>query len=212
MFKTISLHNNNLMLYVGEALRIIIVIQSVCSQKYISKMIKRKTCKCGCSKYPTISCKGYNYECLPTEFKKEICDKKRLQQRKRNTTKRITAKLRTDSYKDNNELELWFRYHMLNSKKVCENCGANLRHYNEKDWLGSQHHVLEKSIFPSVKVNLDNHIILGKWCCHSQFHTSMLNASKMNIFPKCREIVKKLYPFLTDREKGKLSEFYMSGA
>lgn len=170
--------------------------------------IKQKKCKCGCNKYPTLSCQGYNYACLPEDLKEKIGTKKQLQQKKLNAAKNIISKLRLAEYKKDAELAWWFKTHMERSEKVCENCGSYLGNYNNKDWFDSQHHVLEKSIFPSVATNIDNHVVLGKWCCHSQWHTSMFNASKMKIFSKCREIVKHLYPLLTPQEQGKISEYY----
>ena len=83
------------------------------------------------------------------------------------------------------ELKEWFAFHMEHSEKKCENCGKDLSHYKEKDWRGSQHHIIEKSEIngcPSVAAELSNHGVLGKWCCHSQWHTSWENAQKMPFF------------------------------
>jgi hypothetical protein len=104
------------------------------------------------------------------------------------------------------DLKKWFSDKMINSLKRCENCGASLARYNEKDWYGSQHHVLEKSLYPSVMVDPDNHLVLGKWCCHSQWHTSYENAAKMPIFPKAISIINTLYQKLTKDEKRKLPD------
>ena len=174
----------------------------------IRSAIKQKKCKCGCGRIPTISCNGFYYACMPDELKEKVGSKRRLQIKKNNAAKYAATKLRMGRYSADVDLKNWFRFHMINSKMQCENCGADLSSYNEKDWKGSQHHVLEKSIFHSVSTVLDNHVVLGKWCCHSQFHTSMLNASKMNIFDKCTKIVNELYPLLTNEEKGKISEYY----
>lgn len=106
------------------------------------------------------------------------------------------------------DLEGWFLMQMHSNEKICQNCGISLYHLNEWAWRGSQHHVLEKSLFPSVATNPANHLVLGYYCCHSQFHTSMLNASKMPIFAKAKEIVKILYPLLPQEEKRRISEYY----
>lgn len=156
-------------------------------------------------------CKNHQY--LRTDTDKRSILQKAIS---KNATKNETSKVRGLINEDVNlelvnkkkELDVWFDYHMNNSKKVCENCGADLKHYSRKDWYGSQHHVLEKSIFHSVKTNLDNHLVLGRWCCHPQWHTSMLNASKMKIFPKAEEIVNKLYPLLKNEEQGRISEYF----
>ncbi len=109
---------------------------------------------------------------------------------------------------DANLLKLWFSSKMQTSSRICENCHKDLSNLNDNDWMGSQHHVLEKSVFFSVKTHPLNHLVLGRWCCHPQWHTSMLNASKMAIFPTAKIIVQSLYSLLTDREKGRVSEYY----
>ena len=104
------------------------------------------------------------------------------------------------------QLDMWFRYFMVNAKRECENCEASLTHYNEEDWMGSQHHILEKSIYPSVAGNLNNHMVLGKWCCHGQWHTSLENASKMECFELAKIRIRKLLPSLTPEEANRIPE------
>lgn len=84
-------------------------------------------------------------------------------------------------YSQDKELENWFKMKMR-SPKVCENCGTRLNSLNEREWLGCQHHLLDKALFPSVKTHTLNHIVLGFYCCHSHWHTSMENAKKMLIW------------------------------
>lgn len=112
-----------------------------------------------------------------------------------------------DMYKEG--LGFWFNYFMINAKKRCENCDASLEHYNEEDWRGSQHHILEKSIFPSVAGNLVNHMVLGKWCCHGQWHSSLLNASKMDCFYLAKSRVQRLLPKLTEQERNRVDEIFL---
>lgn len=152
--------------------------------------IKTKKCKCGCGKYPAIGCGGYSYSCMPDDLKEKVGGKRKLQIQKRNAAKYASTKLRMTNYQDNSALKNWFKFHMINSKMKCENCGADLSHYNETDWKGSQHHIIEKSGVngcPSVSTNLLNHGVLGKWCCHSQWHTSYANAVKMPFFKIAKE-------------------------
>ena len=131
--------------------------------------------------------KGYCrfcYRILSTDLDKRSIIQKAIS---KNISKNEISKVRSLKSMEENlelvnkkkELDEWFAYHMQNSKKVCENCGADLSHYNKKDWYGSQHHVLEKSIFYSVSAVLSQHGVLGQWCCPSQFHTSMFNARNM---------------------------------
>ncbi|MEO7048896.1 MAG: hypothetical protein ABI091_26575 [Ferruginibacter sp.] len=115
-------------------------------------------------------------------------------------------------YTQSNELKLWFYYHMNNSPKVCENCKADLSHYNEKDWYGSQDHIIEKSGLngcPSVSCVLDNHCVLGKWCCHSQKHTSNFNLSKMAVFPLMKERFSKFGHLISENELKKIPEIFL---
>ena len=152
--------------------------------------IIQKRCKCGCSKWPTLGCAGYSYACLPEDLKEKIGTKKQLQQKRLNAAKTTSIKLRLASYKEDKGLQDWFRFHMVNSEMKCENCGADLSHYNEKDWKGSQHHIIDKSGVngcSSVSKELKNHGVLGKWCCHSQWHTSYENAQKMAFFKIAKE-------------------------
>lgn len=160
--------------------------------------IKKKTCKCGCGKYPTLGCSGFNYNCMPEEIKAKVGEKKDLQKKAANARKYASTKLRMAKYQENSELKNWFKFHMINSKMECENCGADLSHYNDNDWKGSQHHIIEKSGVngcPSVSTELLNHGVLGKWCCHSQWHSSYSNAQKMPFF----EIAKKRFELFKDK-------------
>jgi len=116
--------------------------------------------------------------------------------------------IKPDTY--SKDLGVWFNYFTINAIRICENCDASLSHYNDEDWFGSQHHILEKSKFPSVAGNLNNHMVLGKWCCHSQWHTSMLNASKMQCFYLAKHRVQKLLPKLTEAELNKVDPLFLN--
>jgi len=116
--------------------------------------------------------------------------------------------VKPDTY--SKDLDFWFKYFTINAKRVCENCDKSLAHYNDEDWFGSQHHILEKSKFPSVAGNLINHMVLGKWCCHSQWHTSMLNASKMDCFYLAKHRVKKILQNLTPEELNRVDPLYLT--
>lgn len=152
-------------------------------------------CKCDAckadpknAKWPTMGCNGKNYKCLSDDEKQIIGNKIKVAQRNKNARLSAALKIRKDTNdEDKNLLTLWYKLKMNTSKKVCENCGADLSHYNEKDWHGSQHHIVDKALCPSVKSNPYNHLVLGMWCCHSQWHTSFLNASKMPIFKKAKD-------------------------
>lgn len=107
-----------------------------------------------------------------------------------------------------NDLAAWFKDKMKNSPRVCQNCGKSLLGLNDTDWMGSQHHVLYKEHFKSVKSHPNNHLVLGKFCCHTQIHTSHENAAKMDIFPKAKEIVISLLSELTKEELRRIPKIY----
>jgi hypothetical protein len=98
---------------------------------------------------------------------------------------KVSAKKKAENngslYKEDLELENWFKMKMR-LPKICDNCGTRLSSLGEKEWRGSHHHLLDKALFPSVKTHELNHIILGFYCCHSQWHTSIENAKKMLIW------------------------------
>lgn len=114
-----------------------------------------------------------------------------------------------DTLKSDDEFNLdrWFEIKMRTSKRVCENCGADLRHYNIIDWRGSQHHVFDKAIFHSVATHPANHGVLGRWCCHSQWHTSLENAQKMPFFKKAVERFLLFEPMIEERRR--IPEVYL---
>lgn len=157
--------------------------------------IKKKLCKCSpdCDKVPTMSCYGYFYGHLPEDLKEKAGTRAKVAVKNRNKRVALGKKLHFAQKEVNSEeqdyaarLMLWFKYHMQTSKKVCDNCGVSLKHYNENDWFGSQHHIVEKGLCRSVASHPQNHLVLGKWCCHSQWHTNWLNSSKMPVFGEAK--------------------------
>lgn len=106
----------------------------------------------------------------------------------------------------------WFRFHMEHSVKRCENCGADLSNYKEKDWRGSQHHIIEKSEIngcPSVAAEILNHGVLGKWCCHSQWHTSWDNAQKMPFFSIAKDRFETFKHLIHKSEQRKIPNCFL---
>lgn len=177
--------------------------------KKMNSSIVRKHCKCGCQKWPTLSCFGYNFGCLPPNLKEKAGTKRKISIKNRNKRVALSKKLHiaqksTDESEYANKLSLWFKYQMQVSKKVCENCGADLSHYNENDWFSSHHHIIEKSLCGSVASHPQNHIVLGKWCCHSQVHTSWLNLSKMHCYEEMKKRFNMFRGDISEKELSKL--------
>lgn len=171
--------------------------------------IVRKKCKCSpqCNKYPSIGYKGYYYSHATNEIIEEVGTKRKVAIKNRNNRLALSAKLRKVQKEVdgvNNDLKLWFSYHMHTSEKKCENCGADLSHYSEKDWRGSQHHIIDKSQIngcPSVATEILNHLVLCRWMCHPQWHTNYSNAEKMPVF---RLALEKFQLFKNNIDKSEL--------
>lgn len=85
----------------------------------------------------------------------------------------------------------WYLTQMA-SPKICENCEKDLHSLSETDWRGSQHHILEKSIFHSVKLNLLNHLVLGRWCCHPIVTNDPEKITEMRCFEKAKARVQAI--------------------
>lgn len=144
--------------------------------------IKRKTCKCGCLRLPTLGCAGYSYQCMPEELKAKVGDKKRLQQKRLNASRYASSKLRMDNYKSNVEQDLWYRARSLevSNNQKCWECG---RYVPTKYVRAASAHILFKSIFESVATHPLNFLFLcGANGCHEKSHT-IETFSKMTCFP-----------------------------
>lgn len=143
--------------------------------------IKKKTCKCGCGKYPTISCQGYNYGCLPDNLKEKIGSKRKLQQKKLNASKYASSKLRMDNYKEDVELDLWFRGVALEIEKnpYCWETGIYISRH---DYRNATCHIFPKSIFKSISTHPLNYLILSpRNGSHNKTHR-IDTFSKMKVF------------------------------
>lgn len=95
--------------------------------------IKRKSCKCGCGKNPTMSCSGYNYNCLPSELKEKLGTKRDLQKKAKAARNRVSNLLNKDSEAEKTKLLamadklfgdfIKFRDSDLNGSITCICCG-----------------------------------------------------------------------------------------
>lgn len=157
-------------------------------------VIARRKCKCGCGRFPTIGFNGFNVSCVSSEVVKE-----KIAQYSSN---------KKEEFKVDTELEKWFAYQMAVNEKKCQNCGMSLNSLREREWRGSQHHILEKSIFKSVMYHKNNHLVLGYYCCHPVWHQNMESAKKMKVFEIARLKVQALLPLLTSSELRRVKKFY----
>ena len=146
--------------------------------------IKRKMCKCGCGKPPTLSYNGWNYFCAPDEIKEKVQSQKKETAKKRN--QRIASKLKAlpeniemaDKHIRQNEWYINQRGRMVGR---CCNCGKSSPKNNDKYFKWGIMHILPKSLFPSVAMDDDNWVE-GCILCHTEFDKSLEGASKMPMF------------------------------
>lgn len=104
-------------------------------------------------------------------------------------------------------LQLWMRYGIDNFEPVCAECGKPLDFSNEAVAYGSQAHIMPKGIFKSIALHPANRVILGRWCCHGQYDSNWLNASRMKIWSHVKFIVfNVLIPALPQHEYRKLPD------
>lgn len=109
---------------------------------------------------PTISMDGWSYNCAPEEIKSKYKSKRDFQIKKSNAAKSVTTRLRMDKYKENTELELWFRRIALEIEKnpYCWETGAYI---SKNDYRNATAHIFPKSIFPSISTHPMNYLILS---------------------------------------------------
>jgi 5-methylcytosine-specific restriction endonuclease McrA len=160
--------------------------------------IKRKKCKCSdnCKLYPTLGYSGFNFTHAPEELKEKIGGKKELQQKKANAAKYASTKLRMSKYKEDTELDMWFRRRRMQMVGYCSECGRSTNKDSEKYFKWSICHIVPKSICPSVAKNYFNWIELCQ-TCHQEFDNTFERASKMKCFHEAKtkfQLFKELLP------------------
>ncbi len=160
--------------------------------------ITKKKCKCGCHRYPTMSCNGFNYNCLSDEEKEKLGNKKKVAARNKANKNALSRKLHIEQNKvDNKDLNQWFagieRKHSNGKGAYCMECG---------EWIPQMYmrhataHLLPKKTFDSVKTHELNYLILGAGCgCHTK--TDRLDKFvSMKIWPEAARRIKIMMPLL----------------
>lgn len=150
--------------------------------------IVKKKCKCGCGKYPTMSCGGYNYSCMPPELAEKVGTRRKVAEKNKNQRIALVSKLRAADKAVNGEsdMELWFvarRYDMVGT---CENCGAPTEKHHPKYWKWCVAHIVPKSLCPSVGTHFYNFAELCKDVCHPEFDSNFVAASRMQCFAELK--------------------------
>jgi len=165
-----------------------------------------KKCKCGCSKFPTISCGGYNYACAPDEIKEKLGSKRKLAQKNKNKRAAIGRKLhQAQNEVRKKTLNEWFNdiaeKHIVETPNglgaYCSECGSfiplqYMRHATA--------HLLAKKLFRSVETHELNYMILGAGCgCH--YKTDRVDKIvTLKVWPEIARRIKIMMPLLPFEE------------
>ena len=179
--------------------------------------IIKKTCACGCSKWPTLGYEGYNMDCRP-DLKEEKIKKQAERQKARNAVTRTQSKLRQlyktddavrEGSKKVDELERWFKgvRRKLTGKCQC-GCGKPSSKHDDKYFKHSCSHVFPKSKFPSIATHPRNFVERAFWGgCHTNMdEQSMDKWVNFADWENIKEIFHEVAPLLTDEER--TTKFY----
>lgn len=175
--------------------------------------IKRKLCKHeGCGKMPQIGLNGYCYTHAPEDIKSRYKSKKDLQVKNRNAAKYTATKLRMDNYKEDKELELWFKIirNKLTGKCEC-GCGKPSSKFNDKFFKYSCAHLLPKKTFKSIATHPMNYLELNAFgdSCHATFDNMGYEHCKMTKPALWKIVVERfniIYPSIAEAERKYIPE------
>lgn len=177
-----------------------------------SRIILKCKCSDECKLLPSFLYGGYHYSHAPEEIKLAVGTQRKVSIKRANYNKGVSVKLRKEKRSNDPvvaELELWFLLGMNTFPMICENCGKYLDHYTAWEWRGSNHHIIEKHLCPSVQSNQFNRAIIGYYCCHGQCHTSSLNLTKMPVFPILKERFLLFHDKIADHERVNIPECFL---
>jgi hypothetical protein len=170
--------------------------------------IKRKKCKCGCGKYPTLSYGGFNLKCAPKEILDRVGSRTELMKK----NKAARNKVRSLAINDENitggaELKRWFADRRNEMTGRCDNCGNSTCKHDDKKFHFSIAHILPKAYFKSVATHPLNWLELCFWgsnSCHTNMDNKVLDLINMNCFDKIIERFIAMYPDIAENEKRRI--------
>lgn len=143
--------------------------------------IKRKTCKCGCGKNPTLGYGGYKYSCAPQEIKDKVGSKRDVAKRNKNARNRASLLLKRDNDADKTKLlqmadKLFSDYIKMRDSNeqgfvTCVCCGLHF-HLKDKDASGNYIvqtlHFIERGVY--VLRHYEYNASAGCCYCNLQMH------------------------------------------
>lgn len=165
--------------------------------------IKKKKCRCGCDRYPTLGYGGYAYKCAPEQIIEKVGTKREVQKKNKANRLALGRKL----HKVQNEvtrktLNEWFndieeRHSDGGTGCACWECGSWIP---PKFFRHATAHLLPKKTFKSVATHELNYMILGAGCgCHAK--TDRLDQFvRLRIWPEAARRIKVMMPLLPFEE------------
>jgi hypothetical protein len=131
---------------------------------------------------PQLSCAGYCWEHCPEEIKVKYKSKKDIQKKAANARKYASARLRMANYKENTELELWFRRIALGIERS-PYCWETGDYISARDYRSATSHIFPKAIFKSISTHPMNFLVLSpRNGSHDKTHR-IDTFSQMKVFP-----------------------------
>jgi hypothetical protein len=184
--------------------------------------IKKKKCKCGCDKFPTLGFDGYFYNHAPQDIKDRQGGKAKVShQAKLNRAKKssLSRKLHEVQNEDSNylsgkggaELQRWFLDRRKGMTGKCSHCGKPSCKHDDKYFKFSICHILQKAYFPSIATHPKNFIELCFWnnSCHSQMDNKMLDLIDMACWDEIITKFVAMYPSIAPNEKRRIPQVLM---
>lgn len=174
--------------------------------------IVRKTCKCGCHRWPSTGYEGYFMDCRPDLKEKKLSQQKE-RQKKANAVVKSGRELRNlaqtqpevKAPKGYAELDRWFREIQKSMTGKCQNCGGKTE-ANTKHFKNSIAHILPKAYFKSVATHPDNYLELCFYgnSCHTNFDNKMIDIIDLHCFDQVIQKFTRIYPHIAAEEKRRI--------
>lgn len=174
--------------------------------------IKRKKCKCGCSKFPTLGYNGYAMSCAPQDVKDRVGSKKKVAARNQAARNKVRMLLPKD--KSNNMQELWFAKIIaeIRQNPYCWETGDKIPDsyfdYNKGEQVKTDRfyraaccHIFPKSIFLSIATHPLNYLVLSASNgSHDKTHR-LDTFCKMGVWKEAVDRFKQFEPYITENHK-----------
>lgn len=174
--------------------------------------IIKKTCVCGCGRWPSTGYKGFFMDCRP-DLKEEKIKKQAERQKARNSVSRTQSSLRKLAKsepeikvgKDYAELDRWFKEIQKTMTGRCMNCQGKTEAHT-KHFKNSIAHILPKAYFKSVATHPDNYLELCFYgnSCHTNFDNKMIDIIDLHCFDTVIQKFAKIYPHIAQEEKRRI--------